>query len=116
MEAIRKIEKHIPTIGEHLYTYRPCSSYYVSICRDPWTVESVKGNTCVVRAAHLVFRGDRYYDTLPDEIVESDPNDARVRRLKLRWSEKKQRWQESPCDSYPLVAVFGKWDYQPYLD
>ena len=106
------MSKHIPTVGEHLYTYTPCNSYYVAICRDPWTVESVKGNTCIIREAGLVFCGPRYYDSLPDRIVD-DPNG---RKLTLRWSEKHQRWQESPAGSYPRVAVFGAWDYQPYLD
>jgi hypothetical protein len=104
--------KHIPTEGERLYTYTPCSDMWVSDVRDPWTVESVNGNTCVIRAARLVFSGPRYYDTLPDRIVD-DPNG---KTLKLRWSEKKQRWQESPAGSYPRVAVFGAWDYSPYLN
>lgn len=104
--------KHIPAVGEKLYCYTPCSSYWVSMVRDPYTVESVKGNTCVIREAEPIFLGTRYYDTLPDYIVD-DPNG---RKLKLRWSEKKQRWQESPAGSYPKVAVFGEWDYQPYLD
>ena len=104
--------KHIPQIGEHLYTYTPCSDFWVSDVRNPYTVDSVKGNTCVIRAARLVFNGVRYYDTLPDSI-EDDPNG---RKMTLRWSEKKQRWQESPASSYPQVAVFGTWDYQPYLN
>lgn len=104
--------KHIPTIGEHLYTYTPCGAYYVAAVRLPWTVETVKGNAITVREARPVFYGARYYDTLPDDIVD-DPNG---RTMVLRWSEKKQRWQESPAGSYPKVAVFGEWDYFPYLD
>lgn len=115
MEAIKK-EKHIPYVGEHLYTYTPNSTYYGSLVRNPWTVESVKGNVCIIREAHPVFLGVRYYDTLPDYIVDSDVNDTNVRRMKMRWSEKKQRWQESPNGGYPRVAVFGEWDYYPYLD
>ena len=104
--------KHIPTVGEHLYLYTPCNSYYVAAVRDPYTVDSVNGNVCVVREAMPVFYGTRYYDTLPDKIVD-DPNG---RTMKLRWSEKKQRWQESPAGGYPRVAVFGEWDFYPYLD
>ena len=104
--------KHVPTVGEKLYIHTPCNSYYVAICRDPYTVESVKGNTMIIREARLVFCGQRYYDTLPDRI-EDDPNG---KRLTFRWSEKKQRWQESPAGSYPRVAEFGEWDYVPYLD
>lgn len=105
--------KHIPTVGEKLYTYTPCNSYYVQAVRDPWTVESVKGNVMVVRAARPVFLGVRYYDTMPD-YIEDDPNG---KRMTFRWSEKKQRWQESPNRyGYPKVAVFGGWDFFPYLD
>lgn len=106
--------KHIPAIGEELYTYTPCSDYWVSSVRKPWTVESVNktGSVCVVRAARPVFYGPQYYDSLPDRI-EDDPNG---KRMTMRWSEKKQRWQESPAGSYPRVAVFGQWDYAPYLN
>lgn len=104
--------KHIPTVGEHLYTYTPCNMYYVEAVRDPWTVESVKDNTVTVRAARPVFLGVRYFNTLPD-YIEDDPNGE---RLTFRWSEKKQRWQESPAGSYPRVAVFGDWAFFPYLD
>lgn len=115
MEAVKR-EKHIPFVGEHLYTYTPNSTYYGSMVRNPWTVESVKGNVIVIREAIPIFYGVRYYDTLADTIVDSNPNDTNVRRMKMRWSEKKQRWQESPNHGYPRVAVFGKWDYYPYLD
>ena len=105
--------KYVPTVGEKLYIHTPCNAYYVNAVRDPYTVESVKGNTMVIRAARPVFNGPRYYDTLPDSI-EDDPNG---RRKTFRWSEKKQRWQESPAGSYPKVAVFGAgWDFFPYLD
>ena len=104
--------KHEPKIGEHLYIYQPCNMYYVNAVRNPYTVHAVKGNTITIRAARPVFCGLRYYDTMPDRI-EDDPNGA---LLTFKWSEKKQRWQESPAGSYPRVAVFGKWDFFPYLD
>lgn len=105
--------KHVPTIGEKLYTYTPCNMYYVNAVRNPYTVESVKGNTITVRAAKPVFLGARYYDTMPDYIVD----DADGKRMTMRWSEKNQRWQESPNKyGYPKVAVFGEWDFFPYLD
>lgn len=104
--------KHIPIVGEKLYTYTPCNAYYVRAVRNPFTVESVRGDTIIVRAARPVFLGVRYFDTLPD-YIEDDPDGE---RKKFRWSEKKQRWQESPAGSYPEVAVFGGWDYFPYLD
>ena len=104
--------KHTPAVDEHLYLYTPCTNYWVNMVRRPYTVESVKGSSCVIRAALPIFNGPQYYDSLPDAIVD-DPNG---KRLTLRWSEKKQRWQESPAGSYPRVAVFGGWDYQPYLN
>lgn len=103
---------YTPTVGEKLYTYTPCNSYYVAMIRNPYTVESVKGKTMVIRAAEPIFCGPRYYDSFPETIVDN-PNG---KRKTFRWSEKKQRWQESPADSYPEVAVFGAWDYYPYLD
>ena len=106
------MSKHIPEVGEKLYIYTPCSHYYVNAVRNPYTVESVNGNVMVIRAALPIFCGPRYYDTLPDRIVD-DPNG---KRLTFRWSEKHQRWQESPAGSYPRVAVFGEWDFFPYLD
>ena len=105
-------EKHNPTVGEHLYIYTPCSNMWVAEVRYPYTVESVKGNTMVIREAELVFYGARYYDTVADEIRDN-PNG---KRLTFRYSEKKNRWQESPAGSYPRVAVFGAWDHQPYLN
>lgn len=105
--------KYIPKVGDKLFTYTPCSNMWVSDVRKPWTVETVVGeNMIIVREAKAVFLGARYYDTLPDYIED----DLSGKRMKMRWSEKHQRWQESPAGSYPKVAVFGKWDYQPYLN
>lgn len=104
--------KHDPMVGEHLYIYIPCNDYWVSSARQPYTVESVKQNTIIIRRAKAVFLGPQYYDSLPDYIVDDVDGD----RLVFRWSEKKHRWQESPAGSYPRVAVFGEWDYQPYLN
>ena len=99
-------------VGEQLYLYTPCSNGWISMTKNPYTIASVKGSVMVVRAAKLIFNGPQYFDSLPDRI-EDDPNG---KTMKLRWSKKHQRWQESPNDGYPMVAVFGKWEYQPYLD
>lgn len=104
--------KHNPAVGEHLYIYTPCNDYWVESVRKPFTVHEVRGNVITIREAEAVFTGPQYFDSLPDDIIDN-PNG---RQLKFRWSEKKQRWQESPAGSYPRVAVFGKWDYQPYLN
>lgn len=104
--------KHEPKVGEHLYTYTPSTYYYVQLCKDPWTVIDVKGNTCTVQEAGMVFNGPRYYNTLPDGYYE-DPNG---RTMKLRYNAKKDRWEETPRQTCTKVAVFGEWRYQPYLD
>ena len=106
--------KHTPTVGEHLYTHTPGTGYYyISLVRNPWTVISVKGNTCVIQSAECIFDGPQYYNSLPVGFRE----DPYGRTMTLRWSEKKQRWQESPLrGGCPRVAVFGEWDYYPYLD
>ena len=107
-------EKHIPVVGEKLYLYTPCNNYWVSMVRNPFTVETINKNktAVVIRAARPVFYGPVYFNTLPDTIVD----DPTGKTMTLRWSEKKHRWQESPAGSYPRVAVFGEWDYQPYLN
>ncbi len=104
--------KYEPKIGDKLYLYTPCNDYWVAMVKRPYTVVSVKGNECMVQRCKLIFYGECYYDTIADEIRE-DPTGSVT---KLRWSEKKQRWQESPAGSYPQVAVWGRWEHQPYLN
>ena len=104
--------KYEPKVGDKLYLYTPCSDGWVSMVKDPYTVIAVKGNTCTVQECMLIFNGPRYYCTIADDIRENPHGRVKV----LRWSEKKQRWQESPAGSYPEVAVFGEWKHQPYLN
>lgn len=104
--------KHIPTVGEHLYIYTPSNYFYVSYCKDPYTVVEVKGNTITIQEALCRFPYPRYFNTLASSIEENPHGEL----MKMKWSEKKQRWQQTPAGSYPKVAVFGEWQYQPYLD
>ena len=104
--------KYEPKVGDRLYLRVQTGDRWVDMVKDPATVIEVKGNTCIVQACELFFSGPRYYDTLPSYIMP-DPDG---KTLKLRWSEKKQRWQESPAGSYPRFAVFGEYAYQPYLN
>lgn len=104
--------KYEPKLGDHLYLSQDTGSYYVDMVKDPYTVIAVKGNTCIVQACRLYFAGPRYYDTIAD-VIREDPEGKTV---KLRWNEKRQRWQESPAGSFPHVATFGEWKHQPYLD
>ena len=106
------MEKGTHFVGEKCSVYTPCSNYWVSMCRTPYTVIAVKENELTLQECTLVFYGDRYYNTVADEIIPN-PNG---RIMKVRWSEKKKRWQESPAGSYPKVPIFGIWEHQPYLN
>lgn len=98
--------------GDKLYLYTDCNLWTVRMVHRPYTVTEVKGNIAKIREAKLVFHGVRYFDTLPDEIVP----DPYGKEQKLRWNAKKNRWQVTPKKYDPEVAVFGRYDYQPYLD
>lgn len=107
------MEKFIPEIGTKLYMYTPCNDMWVSDVRKPYTVVGYAGGKVLVQACKLIFNGPRYYDTLPDRI-EENPNGEVVA---LSWAGKKHRWQYNKYhDNCPEVAVFGEWDYQPYLN
>ena len=101
-----------PKVGDKLYLRQFTGNYWVDMVKRPYTVCGVQGRTIYVQKCKLIFHGPCYYDTVADEI-EADP---RGQVVKMRWSEKKQRWQETPADTYPQVAVFGKWEHQPYLN
>jgi hypothetical protein len=98
-------EKRYPEIGEHLYL----ADWYCAT-RDPYTVIGISGGRVIVQEARPVFYGVRYFNTLPDDIV-ADPS-GRV--LTLSYAPKKGVWKEK--GSYGREAVFGKWDYLPYLN
>lgn len=109
--ANEKNDKNIKP-GDKLYLYTDCNLWTVRMVHKPYTVTEVKGNIAKIREAKLVFHGIRYFDTLPDEIVP----DPYGKEQKLRWNAKKNRWQVTPKKYGPEVAVFGRYDYQPYLD
>ena len=100
-------------VGEKATLYIPdARDYYVALCRTPYTVIGVSENELILQECKLYFYGDRYFDSVADEIVP-DPSG---RIMKVRWSARKQRWQESPAGSYPHVPIFGVWEHQPYLN
>lgn len=107
------MEKFIPEVGTKLYLWTPCNNGMVAMVRNPYTVIGSKKGKVLIQSCKLIFNGPRYYDTLADDIQE-DPN-GQVREL--NWAPKKGCWQVDEYHTgYPQVAVFGKWDYQPYLD
>lgn len=107
------MEKYFPKVGEHLYLRQSTGNSWVDMVKDPYTVVNVTPSRVVVRECKLLFKGDRYYDTVADEI-EDDPNgELKV----LHWAPKKGRWQVDEYGTgYPEFAVFGEWKHQPYLD
>ena len=126
------MKKYIPKIGEELYLRQLTGLYYVDIVKNPYTVVEVNDNTVKVQSCELIapvyhccgnpyldrpdLEGQRvfFYDTLAESILP-DPNGEII---ELKWSDKKERWEykRSKDDSYPQFAVFGKYEYQPYLD
>ena len=104
-----------PKVGDKLYLRQKTGDYYVDICKTPYTVVRVTETTVQVRECELLFSGPRYYDSLPEEIIEGNSSS---RTKILRWSKKNNRWEckDYRGDPYPEFAVFGEWKYQPYLD
>ena len=108
-------EKYMPKVGDKLYVRQHTGRYYIDICKDPYTVFKIEKNIVYIREAECIFPYPRYFNTLPTEIRDN-PN-GKV--MKLKWSEKWQRWQETPArgdTKYAYFAVFGEWEYMPYLD
>lgn len=115
----RSVPTYYPSVGEHLYLRQFTGNCWVDEVKRPYTViavDTVK-NIVTVQECELVFYGDRYYDTIADEIRE-DPNG---RTLQLRFANAKrykEKWVERGVSTadYPLTAVFGRWEHQPYLN
>ena len=105
--------KTFPAVGTKLYLSQRTGNYYVDMVRTPYTVISTYGGKVQIQECELVFKGPRYFDTLPDEIRANPSGEI----LELNWAPKKKRWQiDKYKTGYPSIATFGNWDYQPYLD
>lgn len=115
----RSVPTYYPKVGEHLYLRQFTGNCWVDGVKRPYTViavDTVK-NIVTVQECELIFYGDRYYDTIADEIRE-DPNG---RTLQLRFANAKrykEKWVEvgRALSDYPLTAVFGMWLHEPYLN
>lgn len=110
---------YYPNIGDHLYLRQYTGNCWVDEVKRPYTVigVSIYHDTVTIQECELVFNGPRYYDTIADEIREN-PNG---RIMTLRFANAKrypEKWVEQgvPLTDYPLVAVFGRWEHQPYLN
>lgn len=115
----RTIPTFYPEVGEHLYLRQCTGNSWVDSVKRPYTVIGVDKNKHIVtiQECELIFNGPRYYDTLADEI-KANPNG---RTMQLRFANAngyREKWIEkgrSTAD-YPLMAVFGQWVYEPYLN
>lgn len=105
--------KVFPKVGDKLYLSQRTGNAWVDMVRRPYTVVGITKSKVIIQECKLVFNGVRYYDTLPDEILEDKNGEI----LELNWAPKKERWQiDKYHTGYPEIAFFGYWDYQPYLD
>ena len=98
-------EKWYPPIGTKL-TLCHCTG-----SESPYTVVGIKAGKVIIRACDLVFYGDRYFDTLPDEIHEGAPGNQEE---ELVWRPKRGDWHGK--GRYGGWVKWGRWSYEPYLD
>lgn len=66
----------------------------------------------LVRQCQLIFKGDRFYDTLPDAILPGRPGYEGT--VELIWKAKRRVWAEQ--GKYGKVALFGTAEYYPNMD
>jgi len=105
--------KYMPKVGDALYIHQRTGNYWIDSVHRPYTVVEVKNeNNIVIREERAIFPKERYYNTMPISIEENPAGKLR----NFKWSEKKQRWLESPQGDYPYCAVFGVWEWTPYLN
>lgn len=98
-------EKWYPPIGTKL------TLGYSTGSESPYTVVGAKAGKIIIRACDLVFYGDRYFDSLPDEIHEGTPGN---REEELVWRPKYSRWGGK--GRYGGWVKWGSWEYEPYLN
>ena len=102
-----------PVVGEKLYIRQRTGNEWVDEVKRPYTVSKIiDKRTIEIQAAKCIFDGPQYYDSLPVDIVE----DKEGSTMQMRWNEKHQRWQNGPTKDYPYFCVFGKYEFQPYLN
>lgn len=107
------MEKEFKPVGTPLYLKQRTGNYYVDAVKIPYTVIGKCGGKLVVQEAKCIFPGQQYYNSLPTEIVADDKGEI----LTLNWS-KKNGWRQIDKygTGYPYIAVFGRYEYYPYLN
>lgn len=107
------MEKITYPIGTQLYLSQHTGDLYVDMVKIPYTVVGYVGNKMLIQEAKCNFPEPRYFDTMPTSIEEDRKGDV----LSLNWAPRKKRWQVDKYGTgYPYVAVFGQWEYYPYLN
>lgn len=105
--------KTYPKVGDKLYLQQRTGNYWVDMVKRPYTVVEVTPTNVIIQECKLVFNGPRYFDTLPDGI-EADPCGVKET---LYWKPTKEMWgTKGRVSDYPQYAIFGNWEYQPYLN
>lgn len=124
--------KYFPNVGDELYLRQFTDNYMVNMVKRPYTVIEVTPKIVKVQSCELIYPVFRYepsmreyyrefdgkrvcfYDTVA-ESIKPDPNG---RIIELSWHSHRGMWGEAgkrECE-YPMYAVFGKYEHQPYLD
>lgn len=107
------MNKKLYDIGTKLYIQQKTGDYFVDMVKYPFTVIGYNSGKLIIQSAKCNFPKKRYYDTLPLSIEEDLDGDI----LELNWSEKNKWWQyKASKNSYPYIAHFGNYEYQPYLN
>lgn len=101
-----KKEKFFPNVGDKVTLWDLYND-----ARFPYTVISVSKTEVLVQECALYFAKARYFDSIADDIREN-PN-GRIRRL--HWSPRCGEWKVAPVEKYSLIALFGKWEHEPYV-
>lgn len=123
-------QKNYPKLGEQLYLYQKTGNSWIDEVKSPYTVVSVTDELILIQSAKLIFpvfhynpktMSDYYkqfdnqrvcfYDTLAESIIEDKEGNYKI----LKWNKKLNKWTTNE-KSYPEIAEFGKYEYQPYLN
>ena len=125
------MEKYYPEVGTELFLSQRTGNFYVDMVKRPYTVVGQRGGKLLVQECKLTapvyhcvgnpaldrpdLEGQRvwFYNTVAEKIEPNPEGEI----LELSWAPKKGKWQIDPYQTgYPLIATFGKYEHQPYLD
>ncbi len=106
-------EKTYPNIGDKLYLRQFTGNEFADMVKRPYTVIKVEKSKVLVQECELIFNGPRYYNTLADKIVEDKNGEIQ----ELTWHRGRGLWGTKGRDAdYPEYAIFGEWEFFPYIN